>query len=69
MGFGITTPRAEQGDLVALISGLSLPMVVRAKANGDGKFRVVGPAFFGGLMDGRVWDRSVENGLADIVLC
>lgn len=69
VGFGITTRRAKQGDLVAFISGLSLPTVVRADANGDGKFRVVGPAFFGDLMDGRVWCRGVENGLEDIFLC
>lgn len=68
-GFGISTRDVREGDSVALISGVSLPMVVRMNSHGDGKFRVVGPAFFGGLMDGKVWRRSVEKGLEEIILC
>lgn len=68
-GFGISTRDAREGDSVALISGVSLPMVVRMNSYGDGKFRVVGPALFGGLMDGKVWRRSVEKGLEEIILC
>ncbi|KUI54495.1 Heterokaryon incompatibility protein 6, OR allele [Cytospora mali] len=78
-GFGITywdnkrssldKQQSKEGDLVALIAGMSLPMVVRRNANEDDKFDVVGPAFFGGLMNGCVWDRVSTNGLRDIVLC
>ena len=72
MGFGITCwdkGQSRKGDVVALIAGLSLPMIMRKNDSEDGKFDVVGPAYFGDLMNGRLWDRVSKDGLRDIVLC
>ncbi|KUI63621.1 Heterokaryon incompatibility protein 6, OR allele [Cytospora mali] len=78
-GFGITywdkkrssldKHQSKEGDLIALIAGLYLPMVVRRNDKEDDKFDVVGPAFFGGVMNGCLWDRVSKYGLRDIVLC
>lgn len=52
-GLGVSCPDAKVGDEVCLISGVSLPMVLRHCSNG---YQIVGPAFIGNLMDGRVWE-------------
>jgi hypothetical protein len=68
-GFGVAPTGAQEGDVVTLISGVSMPMVLRKDQKG---FRVVGPAFLPGMMDGEVWkqlDTSRHAGdLEEIVL-
>lgn len=51
-GVGIAPSRVSEGDIVALISGVSMPMILRQDQT---DFRVVGPAFLPGMMDGEVW--------------
>jgi hypothetical protein len=56
-GYLGTAPAARHiGDVVALISGLDFPMILRRRT--DNYFTVVGPAYIWGLMDGERWDRS-----------
>ncbi|KAH0537231.1 hypothetical protein FGG08_005973 [Glutinoglossum americanum] len=45
-----------EGDVVALISGLSMPIVLRRDA---GNYRLVGHAYVHGLMDGK-WPNSLD---------
>lgn len=52
-GFGVACRDTQVGDKVCLIAGASLPMILRPVPDG---FQVVGPAFIGGLMDGKVWE-------------
>lgn len=59
-GLGIACPIARENDRLALISGVSLPMVLRPGEREE--YTVVGPAFFGGLMDGKVWN-DCDRGL------
>ncbi|KAI2616127.1 heterokaryon incompatibility protein-domain-containing protein [Hypomontagnella submonticulosa] len=53
------------GDLVALISGVSLPMVLRERQGG---YEVVGPAFFRRAMFGETWMSLNTDNLDEIVL-
>ncbi|OTA52522.1 hypothetical protein K449DRAFT_391379 [Hypoxylon sp. EC38] len=54
-----------EGDLVALISGVSFPMVLREK---QGEYEVVGPAFFHSVMFGTLWDQLDTDNLDEMVL-
>jgi hypothetical protein len=63
--FGICCPCAEPGDTVVLISGASLPMVIR---EGDRHYKVVGPALLGGIMNGELWKENMKDLLEEIVL-
>jgi hypothetical protein len=68
-GFGVAATGASEGDVITLISGVSMPMVLRQDRN---VFRVVGPAFLPGMMDGEIWkkfDTSPNCGdLVEIIL-
>jgi len=55
-GFFALAPRsARQGDSVVLLSGLQYPFVLRR--NG-GKWRILGPAYVHGVMDGEAWPQA-----------
>ncbi|KAL1633876.1 hypothetical protein SLS58_010932 [Diplodia intermedia] len=54
-----------EGDQVALVSGLPVPMILRRAGDGSSGFTVVGPAFVHGLMKGEEWD---EDKLQEVVL-
>ncbi|KAL1623110.1 hypothetical protein SLS54_004596 [Diplodia seriata] len=54
-----------EGDLVALVSGLPVPMILREAGDGSSGFTVVGPAFVHGLMKGEDWN---EDELKEVVL-
>ncbi|XXH02441.1 hypothetical protein Hte_008816 [Hypoxylon texense] len=56
---------AREGDVVALIAGVSMPMILRE--DGDG-YNVIGPSFFKGAMDGVVWEKLGSGDLDDILL-
>jgi hypothetical protein len=53
-GFGIAATGTRRADVIALISGVTMPMVLRKFESG---FRVIGPAFLPGMMDGEIWKR------------
>lgn len=49
---GIAPDDTMPGDVIALLSGVSLPMVLRPV---NGGFEIVGPAFFRNVMSGDLW--------------
>ncbi|KAL9111265.1 MAG: hypothetical protein Q9227_004344 [Pyrenula ochraceoflavens] len=57
--WGLAATGAQRGDALALVSGVSLPIVLRRIR--DRHFEVVGPAFIPSMMDGRQWDRLGPN--------
>ncbi|KAM3066361.1 hypothetical protein ACMFMF_010323 [Clarireedia jacksonii] len=58
LGTGPTT--VQEDDVVALIPGIRTPLILRASSL-EGRYRVVGPAFVHGVMEGQKWDeRDVE---------
>lgn len=48
---GTGAPGVRVGDRLALIAGVSMPMVLREKRGGSGDSVVVGPAFVPGFME------------------
>jgi hypothetical protein len=48
---GTGAPSVRVGDRLALIAGVSVPMVLREKRGRDGEYVVVGPAFVPGFME------------------
>lgn len=69
--FGPAPEAAREGDAVALIAGVSLPVVLRPMGRDGGApggYSVVGPAFFHSAMAGEVWDRLEGEPLEEIVL-
>ncbi|KAH8900257.1 HET-domain-containing protein [Thozetella sp. PMI_491] len=64
---GFTPYDASAGDTVALLSGVSLPMVLR-QVQGQVQYEVVGPAFLPAMLEGQVWRDLDPNGLEVIEL-
>lgn len=65
-GLAFAGAAAQTGDAVALVSGVSFPLVLRPC--GQGRFRLVGPMFLPGVMDGELWDKVMTNPFHEIVL-
>lgn len=57
---------AQQGDTVALVSGVSFPLVLRP--HGQQRFRLIGPLFLPGVMDGELKDVLTPDLFHDIML-
>jgi hypothetical protein len=63
-GYMGTCPRwAEAGDSVVLIAGLQLPFIVRKAGE---HYRLIGPAYIEGIMDGERWDERETGTLTFI---
>lgn len=62
---GVSSDALKVGDEIALISGLSLPMVVRRVE--DATFRFVAPAYVHGIMDGEKWPMNGREGLQNLI--
>lgn len=62
---GVAVKSAKEEDVVALISGVSLPMLLRQHENG---YTVVGPAFLPEIVNGKVWESMSTENLVEIVL-
>lgn len=60
---GTVPPNARVGDDVFLVSGLSLPMIIRRE---DGVNTLIGPAYVHGVMDGERWPAN-EAALETII--
>jgi hypothetical protein len=54
----------QEGDLVALIAGVGMPIIIR---KGGSSYRSKGPAYIHGMMYGEMWPKD-EIDLIDIVL-
>ncbi|KAF6842511.1 heterokaryon incompatibility protein [Colletotrichum musicola] len=60
---GFDPPRTAEGDTIALLRGVAVPMVLRrAEGAGEGdRYTVVGPAYVSGLMDLTEFNTSVHG--------
>lgn len=65
-GLAFAGAAAQTGDAVALVSGVSFPLVLRPC--GHGRFRLVGPIFLPGVMDGELKDKVRTIPLGEIML-
>lgn len=59
IGFGVAGNLARRGDNVALISGVSLPLLLRK--DGDG-YKVISPVFLPRVMDRNLWAGHIAEG-------
>ncbi|USP74672.1 heterokaryon incompatibility protein cpaM [Curvularia clavata] len=59
--YGTATAAIERGDRIVLVAGLRVPLVTRRVDERDDHFRVIGPAFVTGMMEGELWDESEED--------
>lgn len=50
-----------EGDKIALVRGIPVPMLLRDAEDGSGRYTVVGPAFVHGLMRGEDWGKQKEQ--------
>lgn len=67
-GLAFAGAAAQTGDAVALVSGVLLPLVLRPCQGSQRRFRLVGPLFFPGVMDGELWDKLGTTSLNEIIL-
>lgn len=65
-GLAFAGSAAQTGDAVALVSGVSFPLVLRPCD--QGRFRLVGPLFLPGVMDGELKDKVRTIPLGEITL-
>jgi len=67
---GLVPAAAELGDMIAFLVGCELPMVLR-RDHGTGNWKVVGPGWVYGLMDGELAGmmNDTDCKLEDIILC
>jgi hypothetical protein len=50
---GFAPPLIASDDLIVLFSGLEYPMIVRRAV--DDAYRLIGPAWIDGMMEGELW--------------
>ncbi|KAI1094975.1 heterokaryon incompatibility protein-domain-containing protein [Rostrohypoxylon terebratum] len=62
---GSCPAKAQVGDLIALVSGVPLPLVLRRE---ESSYRLIGFAEIDGLMEGELWAKTTDEDLVDIVL-
>lgn len=62
---GSCPAKVQLGDLIALASGVPLPLVLRPE---ESSYRFIGFAEVDGLMKGELWAKITEEDLVDIVL-
>jgi hypothetical protein len=57
-GVGVTCKCVQPEDLIVLISGISMPMILRRRKT---EFEVRSPALLGGVMNGEYWKDNQNN--------
>jgi hypothetical protein len=65
---GWAHPDARLGDHIFLLSGCSMPVVLRSMPDTD-TYTVVGHSYIDGAMNGEVWERYGESDLIPVHLC
>ena len=63
---GLAPQRAEDGDQIWILTGCSVPVVLRGRGP-SGKFELIGDCFVDGNMDGEACYNESEDGLPDTV--
>jgi hypothetical protein len=59
---GMAPHGLAEGDVVALVQGLRMPMVLRPVASlGEKYFKVVSTAYIHGVMNGELWDEAATR--------
>jgi hypothetical protein len=60
---GLGPPNAQEGDIIAILYGLSVPVVIRPVRSFTGvpSFRFVGEAYVDGRMEGEIFDTDYEE--------
>jgi hypothetical protein len=64
-GVGISCQCIRTGDIVTLISGVSMPMILRTQASG---LKVMNPALLSGVMNGELWNGIKSEQLEQLIL-
>lgn len=67
-GLAFAGAAVQTGDAVVLVSGVSLPLILRPCQGGHGRFRLVGPLFLPGVMDGELKEKVMTTPLNEIIL-
>lgn len=65
---GLAPEATKKQDIVAILYGLSVPVVLRHISNateGDNVFKMIGECFIYGMMDGEALDLKEEQGIQD----
>ncbi|VUC31508.1 unnamed protein product [Clonostachys rosea] len=60
--FGVAANGVREGDAVALVSGVSLPVILR-EVPGQGRYQVIGPTFIPATLAGSVWEKLNADSL------
>lgn len=63
---GFAPPFIEVGDSITLFSGVRYPMIIRPV--GDNQYRLIGPAWVEGMMEGEYWTKPEEK-MKEFVIC
>jgi hypothetical protein len=63
--FGVAPASIRQGDEIVLVSGFQAPLVVRRINDGENTYRLMGPAYVLGLMEGELWPQAGRD-LSDL---
>jgi hypothetical protein len=63
---GFAPPLIASDDLIVLFSGLEYPMIVRRAV--DDAYRLIGPAWIDGMMEGELWPED-EGSLKEFIIC
>lgn len=67
-GVGFSCEHVQEGDLVVLIAGVSLPMVIRLQESTvNYGYQVINPAFLGGAMNGELCRDVDQDNLSDLL--
>ncbi|KAK0619708.1 heterokaryon incompatibility protein-domain-containing protein [Immersiella caudata] len=56
---GLGPKTMEPGDCVVLLAGAHVPFIIRRDSNGGSRYRLVGPAYVQGSMDGEKSEKSL----------
>ena len=59
---GTASRLVEEGDMVVLVAGVSVPLLLRPTGQDEGEFKVVGPAYVQGVMYGERWEEGNTAG-------
>lgn len=62
--WGICTNDTTVGDRVLIISGLSIPLIIRQSQNCS---QIISPAIVAGAMEGQAWERDDAGGEAEVL--
>ena len=67
--FGLAPARTEEGDMICILYGCSVPVILRQHHTGvDSYFELIGEAYVHGLMDGEGMNSRSESDATEFKL-